>query len=125
MQTGVTVLMWVEKPWSTRLPVRSCFSQVCTPQKQNPSDPELQPVRNVHSAQLTLTLKVVVSHEGLQTQFWGQNRRRGHRSLAVMTHAGSMREATGMAMPGKDIPEGLWQSTDIPGSEFIKKTYNF
>ncbi|KAI1242031.1 hypothetical protein IHE44_0005545 [Lamprotornis superbus] len=25
-------------------------TRVCTPQKQNPSDPELQPVRNVHSA---------------------------------------------------------------------------
>lgn len=49
-QKGVTVLMWLEKPWSTRLPVRNCFSQVCTPQKQNPLDPELQPVRNAHSA---------------------------------------------------------------------------
>lgn len=39
---------WVENPWSTRLPVRSCFSRVCTPQKQNPSDPELQPIRNAH-----------------------------------------------------------------------------
>lgn len=135
---GAAVLMWVEKPRSTRLPVRSRFSQVCTPQKQNPSHPALGPVRNV--PQLTQTLKEMVSHEGLQTHFWGQNRTRRQGLLAVLTRAGSMRGATGDPCQartslrdcdhccshwGSDIPVGLWQSTDTPESEFIEKTYNF
>lgn len=90
--------------------------------------------------QLTLALKEMVGHEGLQTQFWGQNRPRGQGALAVLTHAGSVREATGDSCQARtslrdcghpcpcwsrDIPGRLWQSTDTPESEFIKKTYNF
>lgn len=98
MQTGAAVLIRIEKPWSTTLPVRSCFSQVCTPQNWNSmkihhilnfSLPEMYT-----ATQFILTLKEMVSREGLQTHFWGQNRPSGQGVLAVLTHAESMRETT-------------------------------
>lgn len=139
MQTGMTVLMWLEKHWST-----DCQSGVASA-RSAPDRNKIHQILNFSQSgmytvpQLTLTLKEMVSHEGLQTQFWGQNRPRGQGALAVLTQGGSVREATGDPRQARtslrdcghpcprcsrDIPEGLWQSTDTPESKFIKKTYN-
>lgn len=108
MQTRAAALRWAEKPWSTTwLPVRDALARSAPHRNKIHQILNFSQLGMYTVPQLTLTLKEIVSHEGLQTQFWGQNRPRGQGTLTVLTQARSSPRDCGHPCPcwSRDVGE--------------------